>query len=263
MKKINKNNSAPEHLSQYVKENPNNKWTQFTGNHRDGAEEVQACLRKDQRGLCAYCENDLKDFGGIGLPDFRVDHFFPKSPHVPPPNRSLDWQNLRAVCTGGNSQFIGDPERFQSHPDHSCDVPKGQRNLVGLILDPLTDIDPFEEVFLFDEDGHMFVSPNCELGKKVRAERTIKELRLSPEPDKEVPNPRLVKFRKKVIDVLRAELMKRTDQDVQGTTQAMTELAEIFFPSDSEKDWPAFFSTIRWFLGPAAEQRLRQINYMG
>lgn len=263
MKTIKKSSKLPIGLSDYYKENPGNKWTQFTGNDRNGAEEVQAYLRRDQRELCAYCENDLKTFNGIGLPDFRVDHFIPKSPHNPPPNRSLEWNNLRAVCTGGNAQFIGDPNRFQSHPDHSCDVPKGQKNLHGVILDPVNDIAPFEEVFSFDEDGRMFVSPNCDPIKKDRAERTITELRLSPLPEKDVPHPRLVKFRKGMVEFLRDELMKRSVLEGQSTAKAMEELAEIFFPSQPDAEWPAFFSTVRWFLGPVAEQRLIQIKYLG
>lgn len=151
MKKVNKS-GVPERLGNYLEANPNDTWEQLRGNARDVYDAIKAQLRVDQRGLCAYCEIDLADGHGVGLDDFRVEHFHPKSPHTPPPNRSLGWSNLLGVCTGGNAKGICLPSRFSS-PDHSCDVPKGDLDWTALILNPLTDIPSFPMLFRFDESS--------------------------------------------------------------------------------------------------------------
>jgi hypothetical protein len=39
-------------------------------------------------------------------------------------------------------------------------------------------------------------------------------------------------------------------------------VAEIYF-GDGTKNWPRFFTTIRWVLKEGAEQHLKEISYSG
>jgi len=263
MKKVLKRDNVPPLLGAYVQVNPNNDWEQFTGNDRDGASEVRKTLQLDQRGLCAYCEIDLAPGHGRGLDDFRVEHFHPKKPHNPPPNRALDWQNLLAVCTGGNAKGVAERERFTS-PDHSCDVPKENHNWVGQILDPLTDIPAFPPLFAYVETtGAMMVDhTTCPAPLVAKAEASIDKLRLSPPRTEAGADSRLLRFRKAVIDKLRDELQSHLASGL-SLPEAAEQLAQTHFPSGLDGTWPAFFSCIRWYLGPAAEHRLTAIGYRG
>lgn len=263
MKKVLKRGDVPPLLDSYLQTNPNNDWDQFTGNDRNGHAEVKGALRVDQRGLCAYCEIDLALGNGNGLDDFRVEHFHPKKPHNPPPNHALNWQNLLAVCTGGNVRDLAASARFTS-PDHSCDVPKENHNWVGQILDPLTDIPAFPPLFSYEENsGAMLVNrASCPAHLVVKAEASIEKLRLSPQQTATTPDSRLLRFRKAVIDKLREELQVRLESGL-TVPEASERLAEAHFPANHDSPWPAFFSCIRWYLGPAAEARLQAIGYQG
>lgn len=259
MKKTLKRSNLQLQLNSYQQANPNNDWDQFTANNRNGYNEVKNALRADQRGLCAYCEIDLALGNGEGLDDFRVEHFHPKKPHNPPPNYALNWQNLLAVCTGGNVRDLAVRTRFTS-PDHSCDVPKANHNWVGQILDPLTNIPAFPPLFSYKENsGAMVVDTSCPAHLVAQANASIQKLCLSPQTTQ---NTRLLRFRKAVIDTLRNEIDNLIESGF-TVEQASDCLAKTYFPANHNSPWPAFFSCIRWYLGPAAEAHLRAIGYQG
>lgn len=262
MKTVTKTAGAAPLLDAYLQVFPLDKWQQFRRNDQDGYQQVKASLIADQRGLCAFCEIDLAQFQGVGLDDFQVEHFFPKSPHQPPPNRSLDWFNLLGACLGGYEGNVGDRERFTS-PDLCCGQHKGDANLGGKILDPLKDVPTFPPLFAFDEAGNMRVDPDCPSALEALAQATIDALRLSPAPDKSVPFPRLPKFRKKVVQTLGRQVSELLNSNGNNLEQALSDLAGMYFPANSDVPWPAFFSCIRWYLGDAAEARLRGIGYKG
>jgi len=44
--------------------------------------------------------------------------------------------------------------------------------------------------------------------------------------------------------------------------ETMDQLARELLAPNSEDSYPAFFTTIRWFLGEAAENVLRERNYV-
>jgi uncharacterized protein (TIGR02646 family) len=260
MKKVNKSMLVPQGLDDYLQENPNDTWGDFRNNDQAAHKVVQNTLRSDQRGLCAYCEIDLARYHGVGHDDFRVEHFHPKKrPPEPPPNWDLEWHNLLAVCRGGSEKYLGDNSRSTS-PDHSCDVPKNEQNLTGVILNPLEDIPAFPPIFEFDESGGMQVALNCPELLRDKAEKTIQYLHLDLRAN--VISHRLRRLRKAVIDNLRNQIMAELSM---GKTEieAASELAEIYFSSQQNSQWPAFFSCIRWYLGPSAEARLQAIDYNG
>jgi uncharacterized protein (TIGR02646 family) len=151
MKKINKSDE-PSQLSEYRDVKPEADWNGFRNNSKR-YKALKQQLIQDQKGLCAYCENNLlADKQAQGTDDFRVEHFHPKNPHEPPPNHALDWKNLLGVCTGGNQRDVID-NRFTT-PDHSCDVPKKNHNWVGIILNPLYDVPAFPRYFQYIEQGN-------------------------------------------------------------------------------------------------------------
>jgi uncharacterized protein (TIGR02646 family) len=262
MKKVLKLEEPPA-LRAYREANPNATWENFKNECQEGHKAVQATLRQNQRNLCAYCENSMPTFCGLGHPDFRVEHFHPKKrPPEPPPNWGLDWRNLLGVCTGGNIKDVGETQRFTS-PDHSCDVPKADQVLDDIILNPLWHVPAFPMIFKFDEQGGMDVDmEQCPEDLQRRARKTIEHLNLSPaESKKHTKIPRLIRFREAVIRKLRAELVQLIKQ---GKTRdaAMEELAMAYFQENPEAS-PRFFSCIRWYLGPFAEERLKRIGYNG
>lgn len=260
MKRVNKQVMVPPLLGAYTLESPGNDWEQLKGNNDPAYQEIKTQLIADQHGLCCYCENTMLLFDGQGLDDFRVEHFHPKRPHVPPPNHALNWSNMLGSCSGGNVRGIGDSSRFTS-PDHSCDVPKDSKNLTNVILDPQTDIPLFPRLFDFKEDGSMHVSAQCPPPLQAKAQASIDELRLSPQPTKKVPVPRLCRFRKTVIDQLEVNVDELIQQ---GKTigEAYTELAQTHL-NNPAPNWSAFFTCIRWFLGGAAEDQLHAIGFSG
>lgn len=262
MKKILKLDE-PTNLRDFLKEHPDATWEQFTNECREGYQVVKTVLRQNQRNLCAYCENDMPSFNGQGHDDFRVEHFHPKKrPPKPPLNWDLTWSNLLGVCTGGNFKTVGDKERFTT-PDSSCDVPKSDKILDGIILNPLRDIPAFPLIFKFDEQGEMNVDERqCPEELFERAKNTIEHLNLSPSTNKKSPKkPRLIRFREAVIKNLRSAIQEKMDQGC-SLEHAMKQLADIYFEENSDS-WPRFFSCIRWYLGPAAEEKLKSINYQG
>ena len=263
MKKVLKSAAPPPALNRYFQCNPRDDWNQFHDNDGEGYKEVKRQLRLDQRCLCAYCEIDLAAGEGKGLDDFRVEHFYPKNPHNPPPNHSLDWHNIIAVCTGGNFRSVTIKERFTS-PDTSCDVPKGNHNWTDMILNPLTDIPAFPRLFRYEEHtGAMAVDEStCPPHLIPKAEMTILKLRLSPAPTHKIPTPRLHRFRKAVLDKLREEVA-RLLADGLDEESAAQRLAEENFSDNPTMPFPAFFTCIRWYLGAAAEARLRNIGHQG
>ena len=254
MKKVRKSPMIPQALTDYVVANPNADWENFRNETANGYAVVKQQLTADQRGLCAYCEIDLHIHAQNGLDDFRVEHFHPKKPHNPPPNHALEWQNLLAVCTGGNIRDLEIRERFTS-PDHSCDVPKANYNWTNQIFNPLT-LPSFPRLFSFNENtGEILVDiKSCPDESRTVANETIKLLRLSA--------PRLNRLRQPVFEMLNARLQELVSNGF--TIEAASVLiAEELLPEQESVSLPAFFTAIRWYLGEAAEQRLKTIGYDG
>ena len=89
MKRILKSLVVPPQLEQYIKSvvpsSSDDSWDVFCKFCSKAKREVQKQLYEDQRGLCAYCEIEIKpqiirdEEGCGGNADFRVDHFHPKS----------------------------------------------------------------------------------------------------------------------------------------------------------------------------------------
>lgn len=263
MKKISKILPEPPLLAQHLLEFPDDEWESFCNNNRNASSQVKERLKQDQRCICVYCEIDLLS-NNQGKDDFKVEHFYPKKPHMEEPhkiNYSLKWENLFACCHGGSERYICEPVRFTS-PDVSCDVDKGNNNWTDIILSP-QEIPNFPLIFQYNELGEMMVSDKrCPEALRNKAEETIIRLNLSPKLSSN-QTARLVKFRRAVIEKLRTQIEYLIDTQQQSLQDAIEELAHISYSDNPSVPWPAFFSCIRWYLGEAAEDRLRFINYVG
>lgn len=257
MKRIFKTPEMPEELRKFTELYPDETWEHFRRGNRRGYREVKKQLLKDQHGLCAYCEINIKFADDEGeVDDFRVEHFFPKSEtDFGKHNYHLDWQNLLGVCHGGSQPNVEDAEeRFSRRKiDRSCDVPKGGKPISERILNPL-EIPSDMRIYRYAaHTGRMIVDEeSCPPELQRKARNTIRELNLNA--------PRLMRMRREAIQVLEDEIENalNSGEDMEAF---LTVLAESFLLPDSEGNCQAFFSLIRWFLGPAAENVLSKYNY--
>lgn len=257
MKRIFKSPETPEGLRRFAEEYPDETWERFRRTNRRGYREVKKQLLKDQHGLCAYCEINIKFADEEGeVDDFRVEHFYPKgetdfSVH----NYHLDWQNLLGVCHGGSQPNVEDAEeRFSKRKiDRSCDVPKGGKPINQRILNPLK-IPADVRIYRYAaHSGRMIVDEDTcppELIRKAR--NTIRELNLNA--------PRLMRMRREAIMVLEDEIENATGAGT-DMDEVLNMLAESFLLPDDNGNCQAFFSLIRWFLGDAAERVLSEYGY--
>lgn len=255
MKKVLKG-TEPELLETYRKCNSTNTWKQFKRS-KGRIKAVSGQLKHDQAGLCAYCEIKLLPKTHEGEADFRVEHFHPKSDTTAAYNWHLDWPNLLGCCHGGSQKNIVDEAARFGHGDHSCDVPKDKKDLDTIILNPLH-LPAFPALFEAERStGRLKVNVrNCKVAtiSEAKAAATITELRLDSE--------RLNRFRKKLLDEINRQLtlLIQTGLSVEA---ARTKLARILLNKDTQQHWPAFFTSIRGYLGSEAEVHLHNIGYAG
>jgi len=255
MKKINKD-EEPNRLGAFKAAHPHALWERDKDSTVEAFrccsaryQETQQQLRTDQGNLCAYCEQDLLSGTNGALEDCRIEHFHPKSKRQPgEPNWGLEWSNLLAVCCGGNQSRVINPEqRFDTEPkNYSCDVPKGDKILDATILNPLNL--PNLNIWKFHRStGHISVNEGfcISLGLNVEiAYQTIEELNLN--------SPRLIRFRKTVLDNLNHLITERLKQG-QEVEHAINSIAISVFRKNKAGDWPPFFSATRFYLGQQVE----------
>ncbi|NJA05520.1 TIGR02646 family protein [Methylococcaceae bacterium WWC4] len=254
MKKIHKG-TEPEQLIQFRQSNPSNTWKQYTADF-NRKKQIQDQLKLDQGGLCAYCEIDLKPANNADTADFRVEHFHPKHDSSIY-NWHLDWQNLLACCHGGSCNDVADAANRHTSPDHSCDVPKANKVLDDIILNPI-DLPAFPCLFKFNRaDGSISVNiAHCQqVGvDEGKVQATIDELHLDAK--------RLRDLRKPILSTLGSQF-ERMVAAGEAPEDAKLRLARVALKKDEQGHWPKFFSAIRDYLGNAAEQQLNDIEYNG
>ncbi|MBO7327476.1 MAG: TIGR02646 family protein [Lentisphaeria bacterium] len=272
MKKINKS-SVPSELQEYVSLFPvgheKHTWKEFCENVT-AKRAVQKQLKADQRGICAYCEIDLLDVpaeqvstDGTGVkPDFRVDHFHPKQHSTNTSNCwELDWNNLFGVCAGGDESYVIDKTRFsEKKSNRHCDSKKKNNLYNGIILNPLTDIPAFPNLWKISSDENkIFLQPDRDAcngqGQQClsKAEKTLEVLNLNCN--------KLAKFRAAALSELE-DVIDETERDGISRTDAIASVMTATF-NTTTSSWPPFFSTIRAYFGEYAEKQLHAIGYNG
>ncbi|MDO4178816.1 MAG: retron system putative HNH endonuclease [Phascolarctobacterium sp.] len=253
MKRVYKRDEAPPLLTRYKEKFPHATWEQFRRHCKGGYPAVKQTILEDQHYLCAYCEISIKLAENEDeLDDFRVEHFYPKqATEEDGHNFHLDWRNLIGVCHGGSQPAVPDAaKRFSTYKgDHSCDVPKGGKEITSDLLNPMH-IPAKERLFRYVEfTGKMVVDEeSCPKYLQRRAENTIRELNLNA--------PRLMRMRKTVINGLREEIAMSTANG-EPLEDVLNYLAQTSLLPDIDNRDLSFFSVIRWYLGDAAEKIIK------
>jgi uncharacterized protein (TIGR02646 family) len=172
-------------------------------------------------------------------------------------NWHLDWQNLLGCCHGGSCKTVVNALVRFVPKDASCDVPKGDKNLTGVILNPLT-LPVFPALFRCKRStGELEVNQqNCTQANipLAVAQATIDELNLNAQ--------RLVRMRQAVLNKLNSDMQWMMQQG-KNVIDAQALLSQVYLRKDTKMNWPAFFTTIRSFLGSSAETHLQAIGYKG
>jgi len=255
VKKVKKSQIPPK-LREYLKQNPNAKWeNDFKNNCQDGHKEVIALLKKDQGGICCYCEID---FGSDAIKDdFRVEHFHPKSDNNENTNWDLDWNNLFGCCHGGSDRYVLDETRFIENNKHRhSDVLKNNFVWDNEILNPL-EIPAYPAIFEVMRDGEIKIAEqNCpkELMQKAINSLHPKKLNLN--------SPKLKEWRTVVIDKLREEVDSFVSAGV-DISVAVNITVKSQLSRDAKGNHPRFFSTVRSYFKNDAEEYLRSVKYDG
>ena len=132
-------------------------------------------------------------------------------------------------------------------------MPKGGKPINERILNPL-EIPADVRIYRYAaHTGRMIVDEDTcppELVRKAR--NTIRELNLNA--------PRLMRMRREAVMMLEDEIENAlaAGEDME---EFLNMLAESFLLPDDNGNCQAFFSLIRWFLGPAAENVLSKYGY--
>ncbi|WP_458725457.1 retron system putative HNH endonuclease [Pseudomonas mandelii] len=258
----------PAELAEYRAANPLSSWEQMRGDAagRAAYETVRLQLLNGQGCLCGFCEIGIHDLDPLKC---RVEHFHPKSDTSTAHNWALDWYNFIAVCMGGSQRYLQAPYTLEPLPENlSCDAHKDQMITAGRlteycegwIIDPL-DVPEFPCLFFLvkstgqlepDEQAcaDVTIPGNKHASTQELVRHTIDMLNLNCN--------RLCEARKRVLwDIERNKKSLR----LQGIRpeQALRTLSERYF----RHRWPAFFTTIRFCLGTAAEQYLTDMEFQG
>ena len=106
MKRCAKSQSEPECLIHFRTTNGAGTWEQLRAQEPDCYTRIRDITRRDQGGLCAYCELNLDS------DNEQVAHFHPKSDTTTPRNWALAWMNLWLACKGGSQTWMTGQDRY-------------------------------------------------------------------------------------------------------------------------------------------------------
>lgn len=251
MKRVLKAHKEPSALSDYkarfVHAPAEHTWAKFkkaTGRR----ERVKADLRRDQRGLCAYCENTL-------IPDDEsVEHFVAREADH---NLELDWTNLLLCCAGGErplpEEVADGAVRYDPTGPKTCGHAKA--NSTAAILNPLA-LPHTPRLFRFRSENGEIVPDEDECAKAGVAVQLAHD------------TIAVLGLKARRLSAARLGLMNKLLDEVaeDGTAGAFTfererELAAIYLPKTGSL--PAFFTTVRFSLGAGAEAHLTAIGFEG
>lgn len=258
MKRVRKG-PEPANLAAFKKNHPNGTWEDFRRNRNRYKESLNQ-LFADQHKLCAYCEREIH----ADDDNHRIEHFHPKSDTSTEHNWALDWNNMLAVCIGGESKEDKKAHKLpknlscDSHKNHLCNDPKIAEKLAGYantcLLNPL-DLPHLVNLFCCDiTNGHL--SPDIEAcrlaGVNVcKLACTIHAFNLNCN--------RLAKARLNVSDDIQVRM--NIVETLEGFTEQ--ERMDMLLKEYFGDGLPEYFTTYRCCLGHAAEKYLRSINYNG
>ncbi len=261
----------PQELRDYRASAPDATWEEMRGDaQRNGQAVYDACrktLIEQQGGLCAYCEIGIRDNDPLKC---RVEHFHPKADRRPGQrNWALDWDNMLGVCAGGSYRHAPAPYALEPLASNlSCDARKDQLIQAGRlkiddgwILSPMT-IVAFPSLFKFSHStGELSPNPGgCEA-----LEENVPNLH--PTTEELVQNTidmlglncdRLCQARLTISRHLEREKKRLRELKI-SPSDGLARLAAQYLGDR----WHAFFTTVRYCLGNAAEGQLHALGYKG
>ena len=263
--------AEPASSQAYRQAQPQGTWEELRNDAIHGGQtayiDIRTQTHKDQEGLCAYCEINIRDNNSLKS---RIEHFHPKSDHSSSVNWALSWPNMLAVCAGGSYKHGTEPHSMEPlSANLSCDAHKDrwiQQNKLpetceGWVLNPLQvpawpnlfEIDKFTGELRANTAHCSNAAPwpnNQHADMAAIVLHTITALNLNCD--------RLCRARRAVIHDIERNKKK---QRLAGATpqQGLANLAQRYL----QHHWPAFFTTICLCLGSAADDYLQQIQYQG
>ncbi len=261
---------APPTLAGYVQAAPRSSWEQMRDDpYFQGRQAYQDCRSTciaDQKGLCAYCEVDIRDNDPLKC---HVEHFHPKADQTISHNWALDWPNMLAVCNGGSVDYLAPPFYLpprqanlscDAHKDWMIQQGKLPTRCEGWILNPLR-LAAFPSLFRLEMNtGNLY--PNAVACDAVTwpgnqhasiedlVQHTINVLNLNCD--------RLAQERLRVIRDIEHNKKRQRERGF-NAEQGLSNLARQYL----RQPWPAFFTVIRWCLGQAAERYLQSVQFAG
>ncbi len=285
--KICRKEPEPSSLTSFRAAVPTATWDQMKNDPFNGGQAAYADIKKSlvrsHRGLCAYCERQIAtaiDDASIAskAQDQRVEHYHSKSDSTPTKNWALDWNNLWAVCTGGNNRPAGgataDPAEYLEPvaENLSCDAAKERQITTnqldvdheGKLLSP-AEIPAFPPLFEYSSEGVISPSANCpQVTIEDNALPSTAALVADTITHFNLNCGRLTERRRIVRSQLEKDIAKmRSASPGVPPSDLLTRLARRFLSASGNSCWPEFFTMIRVRLGEPAEAHLRANNYAG
>lgn len=267
MKRI-KTPDEPQELTEYRRNYPSNTWEQMRG---DGEGRlaygiVRGTLNDVQGGLCAFCEIGIHENEPLKC---RVEHFHPKSDISAVHNWALDWGNMLAVCMGGSQRHLKLPHTLEPLEQNlSCDAFKDkmiqsgrlEAQCEGWIMNP-KEIPAFPCLFFLEKStGRLLPNEeqcaafefknNHHQNTYIMVQHTIDMLNLNCD--------RLCAARLRMVWDIERNIKRLREKGV-NPRDGLRELARRYF----RHHWPAFFTTIRFCLGTAADRYLTDTGFQG
>jgi len=240
-------------LRKFLSDEKNGNWEQFRNyvdyydsNRNSAYKELMLALEYRQRGLCAYCEIDLKDI------DRQIDHFHPKSDKPEGVDWTFIYTNLFAACKGGDYPFAPESKRFlkPAKKNLSCGAYRGNKVLNDDILNP-AELPTTPSVFLVNDAGEIKVDmAACKTAviHDDRAQATIDKLNLNC--------TRLKNARSEIWRKLEEDFQLLTEEG-ESDSEALSKLASDYLLPDEKGKLQEFFTTIRSYCGHYSESLLQ------
>lgn len=259
MKKINKS-SPPNALTEFAERDTQADWNCFYNNSAS-YKAIKQLMLQDQGGLCGYCERKI-----INLPENkqRIEHFHAKSDQsAPNKNWALDWNNVLAVCIGGDDadkQVHPLPSNLScdSHKNHLINKGKLVSACEGHLLNPLH-IPTTACLFGLDKaTGALNVNiANCQqlagVGHSYGSLETLVETTI------EILNLNCQRLKDDRLEVLKSYNQEVAKARKANDKRGLEKLVCRWF----RKRWPSYFTTRRIILGKHAETFLHDVGYNG
>ena len=268
MKKVSKG-PAPLGLVNYAKQFPDDSWEKMTGSNTFGGiqagKDCRSTAANDQGGLCAYCE---KSFSLDDSPYIQIEHFHPKRDKSGSINWGLDWDNMLAVCDGGERKTSSDDEDYEHADDRYCDSRKDELMKYykipdaceGYIINPI-DMPALKNLLLFDKKTGK-LKPNeveCEdFEFKVNKYSSTYEL---VDMTLKILNLNCYKLAKRRLRVF-YKIEKEKSQFRNKNAKSGEGYKGLIIKSFSKK-WPQHFTVLRCCFGEAAERYLKDNKFNG